>query len=100
MVGKSELKKRSSPHNKFYHALLRDLHRKAFTEHLTVENMNFLKQGLKKLDPDFPPISTAEATDKQLVHHIEFIIMYLGQFGLSPTFVEEEWERLKKLARN
>jgi len=95
----SVIKRRSTPHNRFYHSVLRDLHAKALEAHLTVENMNFLKQGLKQLDPDFPPISTSQATDKQLVHHIEFIVMYLGQFGLSPSYVEEEWERIQQSAR-
>lgn len=94
------INRRSSPHNRFYHSCLRDLHSKALKAHLTVENMDFLKQGLKQLDPDFPPISTSQATDKQLAKHIEFIVMYLGQFGLTPDFVEEEWERIKKLARS
>ena len=98
MERKSKL--RSSPHNRFYHSVLRDCHQKALAQHLTVEDMNFLKQGLKQLDNDYPNgISTSKITDKQLVNHIEFIVKYLGQFGITPSFVEEEWERLKKLAR-
>jgi len=93
----SVIKRRSTPHNAFYHALLRDIHQKALQEHLTVENMDFLKQGLKKLDGIEK--STALLTDKELVHHIEFIIKFLGQYGICPTFVETEWERIKQTAR-
>lgn len=95
----------SSPFNRFYHSILGDVHKKALALHLTVENMEFLKQGLKKLNKDYPiernkPISTTKLTNKQLVQHIEFIVSYLGQYGITPHFVEEEWQRLIRSARN
>ncbi len=95
---------RSSQHNKFYHVVLTDVHRQAKAMHVTVENMNFLKQGLKKLDENYPTengkhLSSAKISDKELMLHLEFIVKYLGQFGITPHFVEAEWDRIMKEIR-
>jgi hypothetical protein len=68
---------------------------------MTVEDMNYLKQGLKKLDPEYPkvdgiPESTAYLTDKELVHHLEFIRMYLGEYGITCDYDRQEWDRILK----
>ena len=98
MVGESKLKRRSEPHSRFYHSVLRDFYNQLLEQRLAYD-FNQLKQGLKKLDPNYPDISTASITDKQLVHHIEFIVRHFAQYGIEAQFVAEEWERLKKLAR-
>jgi len=89
--------------NRFYYSIIKDVHQQALAEHLTVEDSEFLRDGLKKNDPDYPrvddkPISSAKLDTKQMVDHIEFIIEYLGQFGICPQFVTDEWERLKARA--
>ena len=79
--------------------MLRDFHKQALAEKVTVENMDFLKQGLKKLDEDYPkvdgkPLSTAKIDNKVLTHHIDFMIAYMGEYGFVSALVEEEWKRI------
>jgi len=85
--------------------MLRDFHKQALAEKVTVENMDFLKQGLKKLDEDYPkingkPLSTAKIDNKVLTHHIDFMIAYMGEYGFVSALVEEEWKRIIENAKN
>lgn len=104
--------------NNFYFAVIADVHKQALEKHVTVEKSEYLRNGLKEIDEHYPkewvvikdgflvakeplvnkPISSAKLTTKQMVDHIEFIIMFLGQFDICPKFVTEDWERLKQQA--
>ena len=95
---------RSGPFNRYYHAMLRDFHKQALKEKLTVENMDFLKQGLKKLDENYPkidgkPVSTSKIDNKTLTQHIEFMIAFMAEYGFVSAIVEEEWKRLMEIVR-
>lgn len=96
MERKSKL--RSSPHNRRYHSILRDYY-KQLLECRMAYSFNKLKKGLKKLDPNVDEKSSAELTDKELCDHQEFIIRHFAQYGITCKIVEEEFERMKKLAR-
>ena len=97
--------------NNFYYMVIADVHKQALEKHVTVENSEYLRNGLKEIDENYPkygalakpalinkPISSAKLTTKQMVNHIEFIIMFLGQFDICPKFVVDDWARLKKQA--
>jgi hypothetical protein len=96
--------KRTLNQNNFYHAVIADVHKQALEKHVTVEKKDYLRNGLKEIDLNYPikdgePISSAKLTTKEMVEHIEFIIMFLGQFDICPKFVTDDWERIKKHAR-
>jgi hypothetical protein len=84
--------------------MLSDYHKQALMAKVTLEDMNFLKQGLKKLDDNYPKTdgisaSSSDLSNKELCNHLEFIRMYLSQYGFTFRLDDEEWERMKKQAR-
>ena len=100
-----EHKSRTLQQNKFYFAVISDIHKKAVALHLSVTNSEYLRSGLKELDENYPkyegkPVSSRDLTTKELVDHIEFIILFMGNFNIVPKFVDDEWERLKAQAHN
>ena len=114
--------------NNFYFAFITDIHKQALEKHITVQNMDYMRNGLKEIDENYPkelinhwinpdfkrnfnqevfdnhvkehgkPISSAKLTTKQMTDHIEFIIHFVAEFGITPQFVEDEWKRLLELA--
>ena len=95
--------------NSFYHSIIADIHKQAMALHITVENKEYLRNGLKENDDSYPteyipayckdkPMSSARLSTKQMVSHIEFIIEFMGRFGITPNFVELDYERMMKLA--
>ena len=90
---------RSSPNNKRYHSILRDYYQQLLECRMAV-SFESLKKGLKKLDPNVDEKSSAKLTDKELCDHQEFIIRHFAQYGITCKIVEEEFERMKKLARS
>ncbi len=111
---------RSLNQNNFYYAFITDIHKQCLEKHITVENMDYLRNGLKEIDENYPrydkvihgvnyngvdvidkkPISSAKLTTKQMVDHIEFVIEFVGRFGITPAFVEEDYKRMMELAHN
>lgn len=100
--------------NNFYFSIIADIHKQAMEKHITVENSEYLRKGLKENDDNYPkkphfiedtfgevedrPISSAKLTTKEMVNHIEFIIEFVGRFGITPKFVKDEWDRLMQSA--
>ena len=99
------MEQRSKQFNRFYYALIKDIHTKALKKHLTVENSEMLRNGLKKSDENYPRlldgrvVSSADLTNKELANHIEHIIAFMGSYSIIPQFVIDDWERLKNLAK-
>ena len=89
---------RSLDNNNRYHLILRDYYQQMLEQHLTFD-FDKLKQGLKDIDPNVDGKSSAKLTDKELCDHQEFIIRHFAQYGITCKIVEEEFERMKKLAR-
>jgi len=92
--------------NNFYYAFITDVHKQALEKHITVENMDYMRNGFKELDSNYPrnyqvstmaikPISSAELTTKEMVDHIEFITKFVWEVAqITPRYVEDEWQRL------
>jgi hypothetical protein len=67
------------------------------------EDMDDLKQLFKLFDLDYPAeedgkTSTRNISSKALHDHIEWVILILGQNGVSLRYIEEEWDRLLEKA--
>lgn len=63
------------------------------------------KKMLKHLDKSFPKyagtndyVSTKDIRSNDLVKHIDFIIKWVGEYGISPKIVDDEWERIMQNA--
>ena len=97
----------SNEFNRFYHALLNDIYTQVLSKAdvqlvLTFERF---KKMLKYLDKHYPRyngttdlVSIRDIRSKDLVAHIEFIIKWAGEYGISPQIVEDEWERVMQNA--
>ncbi len=96
---------RTLSQNNFYFAVISDVHKQALAKHVTVEDIKYLRKGLKEIDCDYPklvsadPKSSAYLTTKEMVNHIEFIIEFMGRFDIVPKFIDDEWARIQKQAR-
>lgn len=91
--------------NNFYFAFITDIHKQALAEHITVENMDYLRKGLKDIDENYPKvddvsISSAKLSTVQMRDHIEFVIEFVGRFGITPKFVVDDFERAMQTAHN
>lgn len=97
--------------NNFYFAFITDIHKQALVKHITVENMDYMRNGLKEIDSNYPryifeghppdtfkKISSSHLSTKEMVNHIEFIIKFVAQFDIVPKFVQDDWDRLMKQA--
>ena len=63
-------------------------------------SFNKFKDALKHLNPNYPvdekgdKISTTKISSKHLVEHIDFIVKWAGEYGITPQIINDEWERL------
>jgi len=93
--------------NKFYHALLNDVYVQVLhkADVKLVLNFERFKMILKHLDKSYPKynetkdfVSTKDIRNRDLVRHIDFIINWAGEYGISPQIVEDEWDRIMQHA--
>ena len=63
------------------------------------------KEALKYLNDNYPRytdtgnlVSTKDISDRDLSDHVEFIIAWAGEYGITPQIIEDEWEALKQEA--
>lgn len=70
--------------------------------------MNFetFKDMLKYVNPDYPRydgtvelVSTKDIRSEDLVKHIEFIVMWSGSYGITPSIVKDEFDRMVEIAK-
>ena len=102
-MDKGSIVRISSNFNRFFHSILKDFHSQARANDLTITCYDEFKQNLKSVNEDYPLkdglfISTRDIENKDLIQHIEFIIKFAGEFGISLQFVEDEWDRILKEA--
>ena len=90
--------------NRYYHSLLADFWRQATARRLNINGFEKFKDGVKELNSEYPradgkTISTTKISAKDLCRHIEFIKDFASYYGFELAIVEEEWERIKQMAR-
>ncbi len=96
----------TSNFNRLYHsAFLNDLHKQMIQAKKIRMTFAKFKDILKELNPDYPvdekgnKISTTKISSKALIQHIDFIVSWAGGYGVTPTIINDEWERLMQGAR-
>ena len=64
------------------------------------------RDTLKYLDEDYPKEEDGKAQsytklgNKQFMAHIEFLVAFAAEYGLTLSFAEREWDRLMEMVRN
>ena len=91
--------------NRFYHALLHDIYIQMQRQNRIIMSFERFKEALKYLNANYPRytdtgnlVSTKDISDRDLSDHVEFIIAWAGEYGITPQIIEDEWEALKQEA--
>jgi len=91
----------SNHFNRFYRALVKDAHIQLVAQTDLVITVEKFTDSLKFANMDYPLnadktdfISVAHIGNKEMLQHVEFIVAWMGERGMSPQFVEDDWERI------
>ena len=98
----------SSNFNRLYHGLfLAEIYKQMLSQKKIDINFETFKGMLKYLNPDYPKydgtdeaVSTKDIKSADLVQHIEFIIAWSGGYGITPSIIQEEFDRMMTLIRD
>ncbi len=64
------------------------------------------RDTLKYLDENYPKWQDGTAqsyrflSNKQFLAHIEWLVAWSGEHGITPKFAQDEWDRLLEIAHN
>jgi hypothetical protein len=91
--------------NRLYHgAFLGDIYKQMLSQKRIIISFEKFKEALKYANESYPRydnstdlVSTRDIRNKDLVLHIEWIIKWAGEYGITPGIVQEQWSRLLEL---
>ena len=96
----------SSEFNRLYHGVfLMDIYKQMLAQKRIIITFEKFKDALKYANKNYPrynntddPVSTRDIRSADLVAHIDWIVRWAGEYGITPKIVEDEWNRLLELA--
>lgn len=90
----------SSNFQRFIFSFIADLHEQMIQAKRVLMSIEKFRDTLKYLDHDYPKHKSGNAysytylSNKQFLAHIEFLVKWSGEYGITPKFVQREWDRL------
>ena len=91
----------TSNFRKLYFSMLTDIYRQMTADKRIIMSFDKFRDNIKIIDENYPyydgtieKISLRDIRSKDLVLHVEFIVMWCGNYGITPTIIAEEWERM------
>ena len=91
---------------KFTFSIVKDLFEQVIVSNNVLMTMETFRDTLKYLDDDYPKEEDGTAQsytklgNKQFMAHIEFLVAFAAEYGITLTFAEREWDRLLDEMRN
>lgn len=96
----------SSEFSRLYHGcFLGDIYKQMVAQKRIIITFEKFKEALKYANKNYPRydgtddlVSTRDIRNRDLVRHIEWIVKWAGEYGITPQIVDDEFNRMMQLA--
>ena len=88
-----------------YFSMLTDIYRQMSAGKRIIMSFEKFRDNIKIIDENYPcydgtieKISLRDIRSEDLVEHLDFIVMWCGNYGITPSIIDEEFNRLMQQA--